>query len=361
VKKYRCPRTCGFTLYDVSGDQMTRVGGVSVTSSAVNVGQILRVAVTDNFAYTAVFPGGIEVVDLQQAITEYNEAVSTNITQFGVQISTDGQGFANDAVVNTIPVVDASGRNVLLMGIQAGDMAVAGSDPQNPTTQRIVVATGSAPGTPLPNPVSFVVADPTLSGSSAMLYSGSLQLNGSSLTAGIAVALGQITDSIPDASGNLVQKQVAVVVGRGTAPDPAHPGQTISGGMLAVAAGFGSQEIPLPSNLLLYDVSGDQMTRVGGVSVTSSAVNVGQILRVAVTGNFAYTAVFPGGIEVVDLQQAITEYNEALSTNITQFEVQISTDGQGFANDAVVNTIPVVSVRANPPFRSCRERDYLDA
>ena len=133
-------------LFDTSGDQLNRIGAVSVTSSTVNVGQILRVALAGDFAYTSTFPLGINVVDLHQAITEYNQVFSTNPVQFGQQITTDGEGFANDAVVNTIPVQDSTGRNVMLLDIKAGDFPVAGSDPQNPTLQRIVVATGSAPG-----------------------------------------------------------------------------------------------------------------------------------------------------------------------------------------------------------------------
>jgi hypothetical protein len=216
-------------LYDVSTDVITRVAGISVTSSAVNVGQILRVALHGNFAYTSTYPLGISVVDLQQGITEYK---NTDPTTFGVQVTTDGEGFATDAVVNTIPVRDANGRNVTLLGIQANDYLIAGSDPQNPITQTLVVATGSAPGPVTPNPVSFVVADPTQPGNSALLFSGQLQFGNFSLTAGVALALGQI--NINDANGNPVPQQLAVVVGRGLAPDPASPGQTTTNVMAVV-------------------------------------------------------------------------------------------------------------------------------
>src|SRR4029077_2812223 len=65
-------------------------------------------------------------------------------------------------------------------------------------------------------------------------YANTLQLGSSSLDSGLALALGQLADSVPDASGNLVQKPVAVVVGRGTASDPAIPGGPSQGGVLAV-------------------------------------------------------------------------------------------------------------------------------
>jgi hypothetical protein len=216
-------------LYDVTTDQINRVAGISVTSSAVNVGQILRVTLHGNFAYTSTYPLGISVVDMQQGITEYQNAVNADPRSFAGPVTTDGQGFANDAVVNTIPVQDPTKNgnpNVMLLGIQAGDFVVAGSDPQNPTTQTLVVATGAAPGPQTASQVSFVVADPTQPSSSALLYSGSLQSGNFGLNRGVALALGQI--NIPDTNGNPVPHPIAVAVGSGVAPDPVNPTQTTS-------------------------------------------------------------------------------------------------------------------------------------
>jgi len=223
------PMPSNLWLYDVTTDQINRVAGISVTSSAVNVGQILRVTLHGNFAYTSTYPLGISVVDMQQGINEYQNAVNADPRSFAGPVTTDGQGFANDAVVNTIPVQDPTKNgnpNVMLLGIQAGDFVVAGSDPQNPTTQTLVVATGAAPGPQTPNQVSFVVADPSQPSSSALLYSGSLQSGNFGLNRGVALALGQI--NIPDTNGNPVPHPIAVAVGSGVAPDPVNPTQTTS-------------------------------------------------------------------------------------------------------------------------------------
>lgn len=119
----------------------------------------------------------------------------------------------------------------MTFGIQAGEFVTPGSDPANPTTQTYVVSAGTVPGA-LPNTISFIVADPTSPGPPA--YADTLRFGGSSLDSGRAVTLGQLTDSIPDADGNPVQKSVAVVVGLGVASDPAIPGSTGQGGVLAV-------------------------------------------------------------------------------------------------------------------------------
>ena len=218
-------------LYNVSGDHIQRVGAVSVTGSTVNEGQLLRVTLHGNFAYSGTFPLGIQVVDLQQAISEYNDVLNNNAVEFGQAITTDGQGFARDAVINTIPVNDSAGRHFMTFGIQAGEFVMPGSDPADPTTQTYVVSTGTVPGA-VPNTISFIVADPTSGGPPA--YADILRFGGSSLDSGRALVLGQLTDSIPDASGNPVQKSVAVVVGVGVASDPAIPGSTGQGGVLAV-------------------------------------------------------------------------------------------------------------------------------
>jgi hypothetical protein len=218
-------------LYNVSGDHIQRVGAVSVTGSTVNEGQLVRVTLHGNFAYSGTYPVGIQVVDLQQAISEYNDVFTNNPVQFGQAITTDGQGFARDAVINTIPVNDSLGHHFMVFGIQAGEFVAPGSDPANPTTQTYIVSAGTVPGA-VPNTISFIVADPTSPGSPS--YADVLRIGGSSLDSGRAVALGQLTDSILDADGNPVQKSVAVVVGVGSASDPAVPGSFGQGGVLAV-------------------------------------------------------------------------------------------------------------------------------
>lgn len=177
------------------------------------------------YAYASVFQQGIEVVDLVQVVNEY----VANSTDFAVQIGTDGQGFARGAVVNTIPVKDSSGHNVILQDLKAGDFVLNGGEQAT-----IIVATGSAPGVQ-PSPVSFVVANPQEVGPAALLYAGVPHAEIGSLTSGTAVSLGTLTDSQPDLNGNLVQRPMAIVVGRGTMLDKS--GSTpalVQGPMLAV-------------------------------------------------------------------------------------------------------------------------------
>src|SRR2546423_2753600 len=120
-----------------------------------------------------------------------------------------------------------------------------------------------------------------------------------------------------------------------------------SGGLLAVATGAGP--LPLPSNIFFYDVSNpDNLKRIGAMSVTGSASQEGTILHMIMKGPFAYTTTFQKGIQVVDVQQAINEYNQVFSTNPVQFGTQITTEGEGFARDTVVNTIPVMTTAFGP-------------
>ncbi len=70
-------------------------------ASAVQDGLLLRIVMKDQFIYASTFNKGLQVIDLQQAISEYQQRP---LIQFGEVISTEGQGFAIDAVVNTIPV-----------------------------------------------------------------------------------------------------------------------------------------------------------------------------------------------------------------------------------------------------------------
>ena len=233
-------------LYNVSGDQIQRVGAVSATGSTVSEGQILRLTLKGDFAYTGTYPLGIQVVDLQQAISEYTDVFTNNPVQFGQQITTDGEGFARDAVINTIPIQDSQGRNIMVFGIKADDFTMPGSDPQNPTLQRLVIATGAAPAASTSAQVTFMVADPTGTGPGALLYSGPLQTGNAGMNLGVAVALGQLTDSLPDVSGNLPQRPVAVVVGNGTAPDSS--GNISLGGVLAVV------DMTVPSNPLVMSM-----------------------------------------------------------------------------------------------------------
>src|SRR5205085_12487419 len=106
----------------------------------------------------------------------------------------------------------------------------------------------------------------------------------------------------------------------------------------------GAGPLPLPSNIFFYDVSNpDNLKRVGAMSVTGSASQEGTILHMIMKGPFAYTTTFQKGIQVVDVQAAIDKYNQVFTTNPIQFGTQITTEGEGFARDTVINTIQVMT------------------
>ena len=113
-----------------------------------------------------------------------------------------------------------------------------------------------------------------------------------------------------------------------------------NGPLVAIAAGIG--EVSLPSNIWIYDVTKpDAPARLAGVSATTSAALDGSLLRIFVLGQYIYASTYPKGLQVIDMAQAIADYNQTYYTNPTQFGQQISTDGSGFGLDAVINTVPV--------------------
>jgi hypothetical protein len=223
-------------LYDVSNpDQPARVGAVSATTSATQDGTLLRIFMKDQFIYTSTAFKGLQVIDIQQAVNEFQ---TTPVNQFGGAITTEGDGFALDAVVNTIPVPlplqGATGQvttfQATMMDVKAADYATGTPDPNNPSapvpTQTLVVATGRLP---------FVVADPQQGGLSAVLYppkdSSKIALSQQplldgvtgnfQLTQGTALVLGQLP--VANGLGTTTNQPVAVVVGYGTAGGSSTP------------------------------------------------------------------------------------------------------------------------------------------
>jgi hypothetical protein len=116
-------------------------------------------------------------------------------------------------------------------------------------------------------------------------------------------------------------------------------------GLLAFSAGA-AEDLSIPGNVWLYDIPSDCAntqapptcpvpSRVGAVSVSSSATQAGIATRLVMKDNYLYSFTFLQGLQVVDLRQAISEYQQVYSTNPTQFGQAVSTEGNGFAMDAV--------------------------
>jgi hypothetical protein len=213
-------------LYAVSPSnptQVTRVGAVSATSSATQAGVALRIWVLDQYLYASTFLQGLQVIDLNQALAEYQSVYTANPAQFGEAVSTEGDGFAMDTIINTIPLpINAQGGTATEFDLKAAYFATSGTG-NVAATQPLIVATGALP---------LVVADPS-AGSNGVLYppyaqSGAgtplltqppLQMTSQdgatvySLTNGVAVDVGSIPIPV---NGATVNKQIAVVVGSGS-------------------------------------------------------------------------------------------------------------------------------------------------
>jgi hypothetical protein len=178
----------------------------------------MRLAMKDSYLYTFTFTQGLQVVDLNQVVQEYQSATPT---QFGQAMSTEGEGFALDAVVNTIPLPNASGGTFTMWDLKVDDFTTRNSGGAA-ATQTLLAAAGQLP---------LVLADPTLNGSQAVLYPPSTggafpgnpvqgllmtSANGQTndlLCYGRAVALGTLP--FTDSNGNSTNKHIAVVVGSG--------------------------------------------------------------------------------------------------------------------------------------------------
>lgn len=219
-------------LYDVSDpNHPNRIGVVSASSSATSDGTIVRIAVKGRFAYASTFNKGLQVIDLQQAIAEFQQ---TPVTQMGQETTTDGEGFALDAIQNTIPMtirgqrgLDPSGNPILapapalMFDLKPGDFLNGAPDPNNPTapvpTHTLIVATGRIP---------FVVADPQQTGAGAILYPGPdpsgvglsqspWQTSDGSFQIQLGRAVALETFSLNDSSGANTTEQTAILVGVG--------------------------------------------------------------------------------------------------------------------------------------------------
>jgi hypothetical protein len=252
------PLPSNIWLYDVSNpDVPNRVGALSATTSAGQDGSILRIAMKGGTIYASTFPKGIQVIDVQQAVSEYKDHQGVD---FGQAITTEGQGFATDAVVNTIPLTTTSGGSAGMYDIKAGDFATAPPDPADPTapvpTETLAVATGRLP---------LVVVDPQQAGPSAVLYpppdAGGTGLSPVPLRSadgrfqlelGHALALGTLQST--DAEGNSSALPVALVVGTGTAA----AGGSAGGTPLLAVVDMSDPRHPSPLGFLkLPEIAGD--------------------------------------------------------------------------------------------------------
>ncbi|MFZ1010564.1 MAG: Ig-like domain-containing protein [Candidatus Sulfotelmatobacter sp.] len=260
--------------------QLTRVGAVSATSSATNAGVALRLSMLDQYLYASTFLQGLQVIDLNQATAEYSYYQTNNPSGFDEAISTDGEGFAMDTIVNTIPLpINTQGGTATEFGLKAAYFATAGGG-----TQPLIVATGALP---------LVVADP-FAGSAGVLYppftspapgapltQGPLQMTiGTSvysLSNGVAVDVGTIPVNV---NGTTVNKQIAVLVGSGSVNGAGAPMLAVVGISQPYVPGSqppytpASPYLPQPIGFLALSASPTDVVLDGTMALVGTGSNV---------------------------------------------------------------------------------------
>jgi len=182
-------------------DGMSWIGAVSLTEDILD-GAVSSIALRGNRIFAATTRKGIQVVDVDQVLSEF-QGSSSPVINHG--INTAGQGFAMDAVIGTIGIQNDPTFEYLdtLSDIKVADYSAAGG--QN---QTLAVVTGFVPlGAPTAPGVSFIVADPN---SQAIVSKTTPQSGAGSLQRGVALALGPVQTST-------AAKNIAAVAGYGTA------------------------------------------------------------------------------------------------------------------------------------------------
>jgi hypothetical protein len=276
-------------LYDVSSPtQPNRVGAVSVTSD-VDAGIPTRLFMKDSFLYVNTFQVGFQVIDLAQALSEYATDYYDDPTDFGLAVTTAGDGFAMDAVTNTIPLPLLQGTpptpqgSVVMLDLKADDIAATGGG-----ANTLIVATGELP---------FVMADPTIGGPSAIVYppspNGGFSLNPVqplSMTSGATnylLCYGQALDvgivPINNDNGTTSNQQIAVVVGNGligsaTSCPTAGQGSALQP-VLAVVSfnnlySSGSPYTPQLTGMIYLPTAGSDVTLNGSTALVSTGGNI---------------------------------------------------------------------------------------
>ncbi|MEO8379456.1 MAG: Ig-like domain-containing protein [Acidobacteriota bacterium] len=147
--KYTPPGPSNAYLFDVRNPEQPKRVGVITLAESVEAGIVLRLALRKAFLYTITFPYGIQVIDVQRAMDIHRAAENdpAQRVRMGYDITVAGRGFGQDAVVNTVQVLDPdTGSRAHLIDLVAGEYLVGGS------SRTLVMATGSTP---------FVVLDPT--------------------------------------------------------------------------------------------------------------------------------------------------------------------------------------------------------
>ncbi len=220
-------------LFEASSSEVPQfVGAASLTSSAAD-GFTSRIAIHGGFVYSATVRKGIQGVEIQRAKNTWSGLDSSPNPDIARQnaktkLNTDGEGFGQDAVVINLPIpLKSNATPYYLNDIKAADVA-----------GQTLVAVAGEPG--------LILAQPFISG---ITYQGRPVREGTRLDWGYALALGRLQD-----------RDVAVVVGRGTVAgaattllitlDVSNPQAPLVLGAVSLSAELGSL---VPVDILLKD------------------------------------------------------------------------------------------------------------
>jgi hypothetical protein len=123
------------------------------------------------------------------------------------------------------------------------------------------------------------------------------------------------------------------------APRPYDIAGDVVGGQATLAVATGSTNRSKPASVLFFDANPEteETVWVGAASVTNSALE-GFVSRLTMKGGFAYTATVRKGIQVVQLTRNLLGLDALARQNA---RAAINTDGSGFGQEYVVQTIPI--------------------
>jgi lysophospholipase L1-like esterase len=114
-------------------------------------------------------------------------------------------------------------------------------------------------------------------------------------------------------------------------------GEQSEDGTRLIAVATGATNTSKPASVLFFDATTDEIKWVGAATVANSAQE-GFISRLALKGDFAYTATVRQGIQIVQVTRNLEGLDPVALQNA---RAAINTDGSGFGQDAVVQTIPI--------------------
>src|SRR5207302_2550997 len=139
--KFIAPGPSNVYMFDVRDPTApTRVAAVSVTESAAD-GTVLKTFMRKKYVYTITFPHGIQVIDLalaRQLFKTANDNAQSRL-EMNRALVTEGIGFGQSAIVQTIPLHTTTGALAHVFDLQAGEYQVNG------VVKTLIYATGIQP------------------------------------------------------------------------------------------------------------------------------------------------------------------------------------------------------------------------